>query len=90
MPGLLDRVCSAKSLVRFKWGKEIGLARENGNNWRNKAGGAGSKDGQRLEKEIIPSVLFSTHPFQANVFPTIHSFTPSLFPLFSLDLFDAV
>lgn len=89
---LLDCLCSAKSLVRFKWGKKIGLARENWDNWRNKAGGMGSKDGQGSEIEISPSALFSTHPFQGNVFPTIHSFAPSLFPrhILSLDLFDAV
>jgi len=81
-----------KELVRLKWGKEIGLARENWDNWRNKTGGVGSKDGQRSETEINPSASFSARPFQGNVFPTIHSFAPSLFPhhVFSLDLFDAV
>lgn len=58
--------CGEKSLVRFKWGKEIGLESEDWDNWRKKKTGMGVAKMDRDQRERNSSALITTHPFQKN------------------------
>lgn len=85
-------LCGEKSRVRLKWGKEIGLEREDWDNWRGK-----KKTGMRVAKMDRDQREKETHlhsspltPFKSMLQPFIPSLPPSPPSIFSLASLAAV